>query len=76
MGDKSTEDLIKEIEAQKERVKEPLFTVISYPHPGYYLNACLHLGESLGKYADGYKKAADIVVQYVVDNHLDLILFT
>jgi hypothetical protein len=72
MEHKSIEEIRREIDAQILRVKEPLFTSKASPDPDWYLNACLHIsGGDWDTYAMGYKRAGDILVQYVVDNDWD-----
>lgn len=72
MENKSIEETRREIEAQILRIKEPLFASRAAPDSDWYLNACLHVsGENWDTYAMGYKRAGDIVVQYVVDNNWD-----
>ena len=69
---KSIEEIRREIDAQILRMKEPLFTSKAAPDPDWYLNACLHVsGGNWDIYAMGYKRAGDILVQYVADNNWD-----
>lgn len=78
MEDKSIQELRDEIEAQVARIKEPLFTSKTYPDPNWYLNAVLHVTpDKWDTYAEGYKKAGDIAVQYVIDNkwYQDFLIF-
>ncbi len=67
MEHKSIEEIRDEIEAQMVRIREPLFTSKAAPHPDWYLNACLDVNWDV--YAEGYKRAGDILVQYVIDNN-------
>ena len=70
MEDKTIEEMRTEIEAQTARIREPLFTSKAYPDPDWYLNAQLHVTpEQWDTYAEGYKRAGDIIVQYVIDTH-------
>ncbi len=69
MGNRSIDDIRSEIEEQMKFLKEPLFTSISTPNPDWYLNACLNVDWDI--YAEGYKKAGDHLVQYVVDSNCD-----
>jgi hypothetical protein len=70
--EKSIQDLRDEIEAQVARIGEPLFTSKSFPDPDWYLNAVLHISpDKWDAYAEGYKKAADIIVQYIINNNRD-----
>lgn len=72
MEHKSIEEIRREIEAQILRIEEPLFTSKAAPDSDWYLNACLHVsGGNWDTYAMGYKRAGDILVQYVVDNNRD-----
>lgn len=58
-----------EIEQVMEKVKESLFVSKSYPDPEWYFNASLHIKPGdWHVYAEGYKTAADIAVQYIADN--------
>lgn len=67
---KSIEEIWREIDAQILRMKEPLFTSKAAPDPDWYMNACLHIsGGNWDIYAMGYKRAGDILVQYVADNN-------
>jgi hypothetical protein len=63
------EEIRDEIRAQIARVREPLFTSKAYPDPDWYLNSWLAV--TWDTYAQGYKRAADILVQYVIDNNWD-----
>lgn len=69
MEHKSIEEIRDEIEAQIARMREPLFTSKAAPDPDWYLNAWLQVGWDT--YAQGYKRAGDILVQYVIDNNWD-----
>lgn len=72
MEDKSFEEIRREVEAQLVKMSEPLLTSRSFPDPHWYLNACLSPGGGdWDIYAIGYKRAGDILVQYVVDNKCD-----
>jgi len=72
MEHKSIEEIRREIEAQMLRMKEPLFTSKAAPDSDWYLNACLHIsGGDWDTYAMGYKRAGDILVQYVANNDWD-----
>jgi hypothetical protein len=66
---KSIEEIRLEIEAQILRMKESLFTLKYTPDPDSYMNA--GIGGDWDVYAMGYKKAGDILVQYVADNDWD-----
>jgi len=69
---KSIEEIRREIEEQILRIKEPLFSSKAAPDPDWYLNACLNIsGGDWDTYAMGYKRAGDILVQYVIDNNSD-----
>lgn len=65
----SLKDIIVKIEKQMTFLMEPLFTSISAPDPDWYLNSVLNV--DWDAYAEGYKKAGDTLVQYVVDNNRD-----
>lgn len=69
MEHKSIEEIRDEVEAQVARIREPLFTSKAAPDPDWYLNAWLHI--TWDTYAHGYKRAADILVQYVIENDWD-----
>ena len=72
MEHRSIEQIKNEIESQMTRINEPLFTSKAAPDPDWYLNACLHVTpETWDTYAEGYKRAGDILVQYVIDNNRD-----
>ncbi len=72
MEHKSIDEIRREIEAQMLRMKEPLFTSKAAPDPDWYLNACLNVGGGdWDIYAIGYKRAGDILVQYVIDHNQD-----
>jgi len=72
MDPESIEEIRLEIDAQILRMKEPLFTSKAAPDPDWYLNACLHVnGGNWDIYAMGYKRAGDILVQYVADANWD-----
>lgn len=58
-----------EIESQMLRMKESLFTSKFTPDPDSYMNA--YSGGDWDTYAMGYKRAGDILVQYVADNDWD-----
>jgi len=67
---KSLEEMRLEIEAQLAKMTEPLIISKSHPDPHWYLNACLSpSGGDWDIYAVGYKKAGDILVQYVLDKN-------
>lgn len=67
--DESWEETEARIEAEIAKCKESLFVTLPYPDPNWYLNARLHMGWDV--YVDGYKRAADILVQHVADNNAD-----
>ncbi len=72
MEEKSVEEIRGKIQAEMARIREPLFTSKAAPDSESYLNACLHVTpEGWDTYAEGYKRAGDILVQYVVDNGRD-----
>ena len=72
MESRSIEEMRHEADAQVLRMKEPLFASKAAPDPDWYLNACLHVGdEDWDTYAMGYKRASDILVQYVADANWD-----
>lgn len=72
MEHESIEEIKGEIEAHIARVRESLFTSKPAPDPDWYLNACVHIGgDNWDIYAEGYKRAGDILVQYVIDNNWD-----
>ncbi|MBI4297716.1 MAG: hypothetical protein HY676_04215 [Chloroflexi bacterium] len=75
MGE-SSEEMRAETRAQIALMKEPLFIAKRSPNPDWHLNACLHLGD-WDTYAEGYKRAGDILVQYVVDttSYQDLLVY-
>jgi hypothetical protein len=70
MEQKNIQEIKGDIEAQLVHIREPLFTSKSAPDPDWYLNARLHVTpENWDTYAEGYRSAADIIVQYVIDNN-------
>jgi hypothetical protein len=70
MEEKSIQQVREKIEAQTVCIAEPLFTSKSFPDKDWYLNAQLHVTpEKWDTYAEGYKCAGDIAVQYVIDNN-------
>ena len=72
MEHESIDEVIRDIEAQMVHIKEPLFTSKAYPDPDWYLNAQLHvMSQNWDTYAEGYKRAGDILVKYVIDNKCD-----
>lgn len=72
MENKSIEQIGDEIESQMIRISESLFTSKAFPDPDWYLNARLHVThENWDVYAEGYKRAGDILVQYVIDKRRD-----
>lgn len=62
-------------EAEIARIGEPLFIPEGYSSSDRHLYACLHLageeGEDWDTYAEGYRRAGDILVDYVADNDRD-----
>lgn len=70
MEEESIQEIRKNIEAQIARIAEPLFTSKAFPNKEWYLNAQLHVTpDKWDTYAEGYKSAGDIAVQYVVENN-------
>ena len=72
MGYKLIQQIKGQIEAEIARIGQPLFTPNSYSCCDRHLYACLHLtDEAWDTYAEGYRRAADILVDYVADNDRD-----
>jgi hypothetical protein len=72
MEQKRIQPIRDDIKQQMAHIREPLFASKASSQPGRYLNACLHLTpEGWDTYAEGYRKAGDILVEYIRDSKRD-----
>ncbi|MHB8086008.1 MAG: hypothetical protein ACYDHZ_09285 [Dehalococcoidia bacterium] len=71
MEHENISEIREEIERQMANLKEPLF-VSEASSSERHVIACLHLApDEWDTYAEGYRKAGDAMVEYIIDNDMD-----